>query len=101
MNHPFTEKDQVMISALGIPSSFGSPTTTVNTVRFFMSQLKFPDQATTLYIEMMSITKNFQALLSAVSIYAVSLTSVFLFYKKNTPDEKNTYSHLWEDWLLY
>lgn len=78
--HPLILSQKILMSLLTIPLSFGSSATSVNAVSFLTEQLSFPASANEFFSETMSITLNFQVLLSAASILTLIILILYSYF---------------------
>ena len=74
---PLTEQQSILAPFLGFLTSFGSPTTTILAVKFFVTEWNLPVDATNLYVQMMPITRSFQTLASVMCILVVTFIAYF------------------------
>jgi proton glutamate symport protein len=80
--HPFITSEHVLLNVLSVPLSFGSGPIMLNAVAFLVSNLNFPAQAFTLFVETYAITLNFQVLLSVAAIFTFIVLVLFAYTKK-------------------
>lgn len=78
--HPFVGSEKALLSILTIPLSIGSAANSVNSVAFLVDQLHFPKEAIELFTETLSITLNFQVLMSVAAILTLIILSLYSYY---------------------
>jgi Na+/H+-dicarboxylate symporter/ABC-type amino acid transport substrate-binding protein len=78
--HPFVGSEKALLSILTLPLSLGSAATSVNAVSFLINQLNFPVESIELYTETLSITLNFQVLMSVASILTLIILTLYAYY---------------------
>jgi Na+/H+-dicarboxylate symporter/ABC-type amino acid transport substrate-binding protein len=80
--HPFEFAEKVLLNFLAIPMSFGSSFVSVDAVQFLITHLNLPSQAFSLFVETLSVTLNFQVLLSVASIFTFIVLVLFAYRGK-------------------
>lgn len=76
--------DQVLVSILTIPMSFGGPELAVDSISFLIEKLGFPEGALDLYDKTSIITQNFQVLLSVASMTTFAILLLLGYYHRLT-----------------
>lgn len=71
--HPFRLGEHLTLIFLGIPSMFGSGAAIINGISFMIDQLHLPIDGLTLFLETLSLIRNFRSLLSVMGIAALTL----------------------------
>lgn len=80
--HPLQGFEQLLLPLLMIPMSFGMPTTSISSVSFLIDEFHFPKEAFRLFTETLSITLNFQVLLSVAGMLTFTYLALFAYYGK-------------------
>ncbi len=78
--HPFTAMEQVLLSILTIPLSFGSSTGNFNSLLFLIKELGFPEDATSFFLGIKPFTMNFQVLMSIASVLTLLILTLYSYY---------------------
>ncbi|MBS0625420.1 MAG: cation:dicarboxylase symporter family transporter [Verrucomicrobia bacterium] len=78
--HPFLGSEKALLSLLTIPMSIGSSETSISAVTFLVEHLGFPHDAIDLFIQTMSVTLNFQVLLSVASVLTLIILVLYSYY---------------------
>lgn len=78
--HPFTLSEKAVLSLFTLPMSVGSSTTSISAVSFLIEQLNFPPEATELFMQTLSVTMNFQVLVSVASILSLIILVLYAYY---------------------
>lgn len=81
---PISIGDQLALPFVVLLSGFGSPTSSVGAVSFLSEWLKFPDDATELYVGMMTITRYGQVLASVMGFAFVCFLVTLNYYGRLT-----------------
>jgi len=76
--------DQILVSLLTIPMSFGGPELAINSVSFLIEKLGFPNTALLLFDKTSIITQNFQVLLSVASMTTFAIILFLGYYHRLT-----------------
>ncbi|HSX11007.1 MAG TPA: cation:dicarboxylase symporter family transporter [Chlamydiales bacterium] len=78
--HPFSLFEKGLLSILTIPLSIGSSTTNFNSILFLIQQLGFPTGAAEFFLEIKSVTFNFQVLLSIAGVFTLIILTIYSYY---------------------
>lgn len=78
--HPFTFSEKAVLSLFTLPMSVGSSTTSISAVSFLIGQLNFPKESIELFMQTLSITMNFQVLVSSASILCLIILVLYSYY---------------------
>lgn len=78
--HPLSQNDQLSLSILTIPISFGTPQLSLAGMSFLIDIFNLPREAYDLFAEMMSITLNFQVLLSVAGMLTFIIVVILHYY---------------------
>ena len=78
--HPFTISEKAVLSLFTLPMSVGSSTTSISAVSFLTGQLNFPKESIELFMQTLSITMNFQVLVSSASILCLIILVLYSYY---------------------
>lgn len=79
-HHPLTAMQSYLLPLLTLPLSIGSVFSTFNAVTFFIRQFELPEAARDLFINLTSVTLNFQVLLSVASILTLMILILSAYY---------------------
>jgi len=79
---PLTWGDGLALPAISLLSGFGSPSSSVDAVAFLTDWLTFPDGATDLYVEMMTLTRYGQVAASVMGFAFVTFLVTLSYYGK-------------------
>jgi Na+/H+-dicarboxylate symporter/ABC-type amino acid transport substrate-binding protein len=79
---PIDAGKQFALPFVTLLSGFGSPSSSIDAVAFLSSWLKFPDQATELYVGMTAITRYPQVIASVMGFAFVSFLVTLNYYGK-------------------
>ncbi|MEM7121881.1 MAG: cation:dicarboxylase symporter family transporter [Pseudomonadota bacterium] len=77
---PLTEGKEIALPFITFLSGFGSPTTSVDSVDFLASWVRFPTEATELYVSMMTITRYGQVVASVMGFAFVTFLVTLSYY---------------------
>ena len=77
---PLNEGKEIALPFVTFLSGFGSPTTSVDSVDFLASWVRFPTEATELYVSMMTITRYGQVVASVMGFAFVTFLVTFSYY---------------------
>jgi proton glutamate symport protein len=92
--HPISQLDQTMLAVLTIPLSLGASVTSLNSVMFLIQQLGFPASAADFFLEIKSITGNFQVMMSIASVLTLIILSLYTYYGLLEIKWKKLYMHI-------
>ena len=92
--HPFMGAEKALLSVLTVPLSVGSSASSISAVSFLINQLNFPNEAIQLFTETMSITINFQVLLSVASVLTFIILVLYSYYDLLEIKWRKLYLHL-------
>lgn len=79
---PISLDDQIVLPFVSLLSSFGSPSTSIDAVSFLADWLTFPKEASALYVEMMTITRYGQVLVSVMGFAFITFLVTLRYYGK-------------------
>jgi Na+/H+-dicarboxylate symporter/ABC-type amino acid transport substrate-binding protein len=79
---PLQGLEQALLPLFTLLSCIGSPTSTVDAVTFLSSWLQLSDSSTQLYVEMMTVTRYGQVIVSVVGFAFLTLLVTFSYYGK-------------------
>ncbi len=77
---PLSEGKEIALPFISFLSGFGSPTTSVDAVDFLASWVRFPSEATELYVSMMTITRYGQVVASVMGFAFVTFLVTLSYY---------------------
>jgi ABC-type amino acid transport substrate-binding protein len=77
---PLIGPEKGLLSLITIPMSIGSSATSISAVSFLIGQLNFPPDSVTLFSETLSLTINFQVLMSIASVLVLIILTLFKYY---------------------
>lgn len=77
---PISPLDRGLMPFISLLACSGSPTSSVNSVQFFASWLGLPEAANALYVELMSLTRYGQVLVSVMGFAFLSFTVTLAYY---------------------
>ena len=78
--HPFSLPEKTILFLFSLPMSIGSSTTSISAVSFLIEQLQFPLESIELFMQTLSITMNFQVLVSSTSILSLIILVLYSYY---------------------
>ena len=78
--HPFTISEKAVLSLFTLPMSVGSSTTSISAVSFLTGKLNLPKESIELFMQTLSITMNFQVLVSSASILCLIILVLYSYY---------------------
>ena len=79
---PIPAEKQLALPLVTLLSGFGSPSSSVDAVAFLSGWLAFPDEATNLYVGMMTITRYGQVMASVMGFAFVTFLVTMSYYGK-------------------
>lgn len=79
---PLSWGDSLTLPAISLLSGFGSPSSSVDAVAFLAGWLTFPEGATDLYVEMMTLTRYGQVAASVMGFAFVTFLVTMSYYGK-------------------
>ncbi|USG60170.1 cation:dicarboxylase symporter family transporter [Sneathiella marina] len=79
---PISLDDQLILPFVSLLSSFGSPSTSIDAVTFLAEWLTFPTEASALYVEMMTLTRYGQVLVSVMGFAFITFLVTLRYYGK-------------------
>ncbi len=78
--HPLSEASAVISPLLTIPISFGTPQLSLVGMSFLIDALRLPVEAFNLFVETLSMTLNFQVLLSVAAMLTLTVLVILHYY---------------------
>ncbi|MBS0615503.1 MAG: cation:dicarboxylase symporter family transporter [Verrucomicrobia bacterium] len=78
--HPLTDTSALLSPILTIPISFGTPQLSLVGMSFLIDALRLPAEAFNLFVETLSMTLNFQVLLSVASMLTLTILVILHYY---------------------
>lgn len=78
--HPLSDTSAIISPLLTIPISFGTPQLSLVGMSFLIDALRLPVEAFNLFVETLSITLNFQVLLSVASMLTLTILVILHYY---------------------
>jgi Na+/H+-dicarboxylate symporter/ABC-type amino acid transport substrate-binding protein len=78
--HPFNGWEKALVSLFMLPMSIGTSMSSTNAVKFLIDQLHFPLEALEIFKQASAVTLNFQALVSAASIFTFMVLVLGAYY---------------------
>jgi proton glutamate symport protein len=78
--HPFNGWEKALISLFMLPMSIGTSMSSTNAVNFLIDQLHFPPGSIEMFKQATAVTLNFQALVSAASIFTFMVLVLGAYY---------------------
>ncbi len=79
---PLQGRDQALLPVMTLLSGFGSPTSAVNAVDFLSSWLSLPEGTRELYVELQTITRYGQVIVSVMAFAFLSVLVTLAYYGK-------------------
>lgn len=78
--HPFSGTEKAFLSFLTVPLSIGSSTTNVNSILFLIQKLGFPTGSSDFFLQIKSVTINFQVLMSIAGVTTLIILILYSYY---------------------
>lgn len=78
--HPFSGTEKILLSLLTVPLSIGSSTSNLNSMSFLIKQLELPSSAMDFFLEIKSITYNFQMMMNIAGVITVIILTIYSYY---------------------
>jgi Na+/H+-dicarboxylate symporter/ABC-type amino acid transport substrate-binding protein len=78
--HPFVGAEKPLLYLMTLPLSIGTSMSNVNSIQFLIEQLGFPQSAFDFFLQIKSITYNFQVLMSVASILTLLVLTLYAYY---------------------
>jgi proton glutamate symport protein len=79
---PLEARDQALLPLMTLLSGFGSPTSAVNAVDFLSGWLSLPGSTRELYVELQTLTRYCQVIVSVMAFAFLSVLVTLAYYKK-------------------
>ncbi len=78
--HPFGIFERWLVPLLTIPMSIGSSSSNLNSIFFLIKQLGFPESAGDFFLQIKSVTYNFQVMMSIASVLTLIILTLYSYY---------------------